>query len=235
MSDTLVVPTLSEDACQLALHCHHMGVSLHRLAWVKIEDTTVDRSLGDERACRHPILSPQDAKVLQDYYRCGQGLPGGPPRSRSRGRRRRGTPPPVECCASQPQGVARLRAMSKRTRLSAACPDRDCQGPKQAPSHRYLCGNEPVSPPSRRGHARSCSIGAVQNLGGVQRGDHRRTNAEGNLPNGGNRQEPQRVCGEYQEILTPQRASEHHVHDPSYPPGKVLGESTPICSVRRTV
>src|SRR5262245_33200535 len=69
MSDTLVIPTLSEEACQLALHSHHMGVSLHRLAWVKIEDTTVDHSLGDGRACRRPILSPEDAKALQDYYR----------------------------------------------------------------------------------------------------------------------------------------------------------------------
>jgi hypothetical protein len=69
MSDTLVVPTLSEEACQLALHSHHMGVSLHRLAWVKIEDTTVDRSLGDERACRHPILSADEAKALREYYR----------------------------------------------------------------------------------------------------------------------------------------------------------------------
>jgi hypothetical protein len=69
MSDTLVIPMLSEEACQLALHSHHMGVSLHRLAWVKIEDTTVDHSLGDERACRHPILSPEDAKALLNYYR----------------------------------------------------------------------------------------------------------------------------------------------------------------------
>ena len=69
MSDTVITPTLSEEACQLALHSHHMGVSLHRLAWVKIEDTTVDHSLGDGRACRHPILSPEDAKVLLDYYR----------------------------------------------------------------------------------------------------------------------------------------------------------------------
>ncbi len=69
MSDTLVIPTLSEEGCQLALHSHHMGVSLHRLAWVKIEDATVDRSLGDERACRHPILSPEDATALRDYYR----------------------------------------------------------------------------------------------------------------------------------------------------------------------
>jgi hypothetical protein len=67
-SDPLVIPTLSEEACQLALHSHHMGVSLHRLAWVKIENTTVDRSLGDERACRHPVLSPEDAKALRDYY-----------------------------------------------------------------------------------------------------------------------------------------------------------------------
>jgi hypothetical protein len=69
MSDTLIIPTLSEEACQLALHSRHMGVSLHRLAWVKIEDTTVDHSLGDERACRHPILSPEDAKALREYYR----------------------------------------------------------------------------------------------------------------------------------------------------------------------
>ena len=69
MSDKVVIPTLSEEACQLALHSHHMGVSLHRLAWVKIEDTTVDHSLGDERTCRHPILSPDDAKALRDYYR----------------------------------------------------------------------------------------------------------------------------------------------------------------------
>jgi hypothetical protein len=69
MADKVVIPTLSEDACQLALHSHHIGVSLHRLAWVKIEDTTVDRSLGNERACRHPILSPEDAQTLQDYYR----------------------------------------------------------------------------------------------------------------------------------------------------------------------
>jgi hypothetical protein len=68
MSDTLVIPTLSEEACQLALHSHHMGVSLHRLAWVKLEDTTVNHSLGDEQACRHPILSPEDAKALRDYY-----------------------------------------------------------------------------------------------------------------------------------------------------------------------
>jgi hypothetical protein len=69
MSDKLVIPTLSEEACQLALHSRHMGVSLHRLAWVKIEDTPIDRSLGDERACRHPLLSPDDAKTLRDYYR----------------------------------------------------------------------------------------------------------------------------------------------------------------------
>ena len=68
MSDTLVIPTLSEEACQLALHSHHMGVSLHRLAWVKIEDTTVDHSLGAGRACRHPILSPEEAKALREYY-----------------------------------------------------------------------------------------------------------------------------------------------------------------------
>ena len=47
----------------------HVDLSLHRLAWVKIEDTTVDRSLGDERGRRHPILSPADAKALRDYYR----------------------------------------------------------------------------------------------------------------------------------------------------------------------
>jgi hypothetical protein len=43
-------------------------VSLHRPAWVKIEDTAIDRSLGDKRACRHPILSPEDAKALRGYY-----------------------------------------------------------------------------------------------------------------------------------------------------------------------
>ena|SRR6266852_849069 len=68
MSKNIVV-TLSEDACQLALHSRHMDLSLPQLAWVKIEDTTVDRSLGDERACRHPILTPDDARALRDYYR----------------------------------------------------------------------------------------------------------------------------------------------------------------------
>jgi hypothetical protein len=69
VADKVVIPTLSEEACQLALHFRQMGVSLHRLAWVTIEDTTVDRSLGDERACRRPILTPDDAKAVRDYYR----------------------------------------------------------------------------------------------------------------------------------------------------------------------
>ena len=69
MSPELVIPTLSEEACQLALHSRHMGLSLHRLAWVKLMDTTVDRSLADQGARRHPVLSPDDAKALRDYYR----------------------------------------------------------------------------------------------------------------------------------------------------------------------
>jgi hypothetical protein len=64
-----VLVTLSEDACQHALHARHMRLALEQLAWVKIENTMVDRSRGDDRACRHLILNPEEAQALGDYYR----------------------------------------------------------------------------------------------------------------------------------------------------------------------
>ena len=66
MSDTVVVPTLSEEACQLALHSRHLGLSLPSRAWLQIENATIDRSL--ENARRHPVLDPETAQLLRDYY-----------------------------------------------------------------------------------------------------------------------------------------------------------------------
>jgi hypothetical protein len=63
-----VVPTLSEEACQLALHSRHMGLSLASRVWVQIENATIDRSLGEGQARRHPILDAEGAQVLRDYY-----------------------------------------------------------------------------------------------------------------------------------------------------------------------
>jgi hypothetical protein len=63
-----VVPTLSEDACQLALHSRHFGLSLPSRVWLQIENATIDRSLGDARARRHPMLDRESAQVLRDYY-----------------------------------------------------------------------------------------------------------------------------------------------------------------------
>jgi hypothetical protein len=63
-----VVPTLSEDACQLALHSRHFGLSLPSPVWLQIENATIDRSLGDARARRHPMLDRESAQVLRDYY-----------------------------------------------------------------------------------------------------------------------------------------------------------------------
>ena len=37
-----VVPTLSEEACQLALHSRHMGLSLPSQVWLQIENATID-------------------------------------------------------------------------------------------------------------------------------------------------------------------------------------------------
>lgn len=63
-----VVPTLSEEACQLALHSRHIGLSLPSRVWLQIENATIDRSLGEGRACRHPRLDPEGAQILRDYY-----------------------------------------------------------------------------------------------------------------------------------------------------------------------
>jgi len=63
-----VVPALSEEACQLALHSHHLGLSIPSEVWLKIANATIDRSLGEGRARRHPTLDPQGAQALRDYY-----------------------------------------------------------------------------------------------------------------------------------------------------------------------
>ena len=63
-----VIPTLSEDACQLALHPLHLGMSLPTQVWVKIVDATIDRSLEQQGKHRQPVLDEDDAEVLRDYY-----------------------------------------------------------------------------------------------------------------------------------------------------------------------
>ena len=63
-----VVPALSEEACQLALHSRHLGLSIPSEIWLKIVNATIDRSLGEGRARRYPSLDPQGAQVLRDYY-----------------------------------------------------------------------------------------------------------------------------------------------------------------------
>jgi hypothetical protein len=63
-----VVLTLSEEACQLALHSRHMGLSLASQVWLKIENATIDRSLGEGQARRHPMLDREGAQILRDYY-----------------------------------------------------------------------------------------------------------------------------------------------------------------------
>jgi hypothetical protein len=62
-----VVLTLSEEACQLALHSRHMGLSLASQVWLKIENATIDRSLGEGQARRHPMLDREGAQILRDY------------------------------------------------------------------------------------------------------------------------------------------------------------------------
>jgi hypothetical protein len=62
-----VVLTLSEEACQ-ALHSRHMGLSLASQVWIKIENATIDRSLGEGQARRHPMLDREGAQFLRDYY-----------------------------------------------------------------------------------------------------------------------------------------------------------------------
>jgi hypothetical protein len=88
-----VVPTLSEEACQLALHSRHLGLSLPSQVWLQIENTTIDRSRGNGHARRHPILDPATAQLLRDYYGrsadafAARGLSGWS--ARGRGQRRR--------------------------------------------------------------------------------------------------------------------------------------------------
>jgi hypothetical protein len=64
-----VVPTLFEEACQLALHSRDLDLSLPSQVWIQIMNATIDRSLGEGRARRHPILDREGAQVLGDYYR----------------------------------------------------------------------------------------------------------------------------------------------------------------------
>ena len=45
-----VVPTLSEEACQLALHSRQLGLFLPSRVWLQIENATIDHSLGQGRA-----------------------------------------------------------------------------------------------------------------------------------------------------------------------------------------
>jgi hypothetical protein len=63
-----VIPTLSEDACQLALHPLHLGMSLPTQVWVKIVDATIDRSLETQGEHRQPVLDEDGAEVLREYY-----------------------------------------------------------------------------------------------------------------------------------------------------------------------
>jgi hypothetical protein len=63
-----IVPTLSEDACQLALHSRHFGLSLPSKVWLTLENATIDRGLGDGHARRHVVLDPESARLLRDYY-----------------------------------------------------------------------------------------------------------------------------------------------------------------------
>ena len=63
-----VVPALAEEACQLALHSRHLGLSIPSQVWLQIVNATIDRSLGEGRARRYPILEPEGAQVLRDYY-----------------------------------------------------------------------------------------------------------------------------------------------------------------------
>ncbi len=63
-----VVPTLSEEACQLALHSRHLGLSLPSQVWLQIENATIDRARGNGHARRHPMLDPATAQLLRDYY-----------------------------------------------------------------------------------------------------------------------------------------------------------------------
>ena len=67
MADKLVIPTLSEEACQLALHSRHLDLSLPSQVWIQIMNATIDHSLGEEQGCRQPILGPDGAQVLGDY------------------------------------------------------------------------------------------------------------------------------------------------------------------------
>jgi hypothetical protein len=63
-----VVPTLSEEACQLALHSRHPGLSLPPQVWLQIENTTIESSRGNGHARRHPVLDHTTAHLLRDYY-----------------------------------------------------------------------------------------------------------------------------------------------------------------------
>ncbi len=63
-----VVPTLSESACQLALHSRHLGLSLPSQVWLQIENATIDRSLGEGQPRRHPTLDPESAQILRHYF-----------------------------------------------------------------------------------------------------------------------------------------------------------------------
>ena len=67
MAPVAVVPTLFEDANQIAMHSRHIGLALPSSVWLPIMNAPIDRSLRPP--CRRPVLDAAGAQVMREYYR----------------------------------------------------------------------------------------------------------------------------------------------------------------------